>query len=218
MSSSTCVASGWRIGKFYLHLGPINNASVQQEVLRRTNRLLPSDTTWTAQTTKPQTILRCRGNVFTETLPCNDTWIRRQNHRLSFYTRRTAQKTTRSNNSSIVACIDCRGKAFTEPLPRGDRRGYTHRHTEWWVGFMKYAVEMGSGSMIYIPSFIKIGSGTKILLGGIHRHTDRQQGDMISLFLFFRLIHEFWNCYKTSEKKNPVFRNSAFSSINFSNF
>jgi hypothetical protein len=26
-------------------------------------------------------------------------------------------------------------------------------------GFMKYFVEMGSGAMIYIPSFIKIGSG-----------------------------------------------------------
>jgi hypothetical protein len=25
-------------------------------------------------------------------------------------------------------------------------------------GFMKYAVEMGSGAMIYIPSFIKNGS------------------------------------------------------------
>jgi hypothetical protein len=24
---------------------------------------------------------------------------------------------------------------------------------------MKYAIEMGSGAMIYIPSFIKIGSG-----------------------------------------------------------
>jgi hypothetical protein len=26
---------------------------------------------------------------------------------------------------------------------------------------MKYAVEMGSGAMIYIPSFIKIGSGNQ---------------------------------------------------------
>jgi hypothetical protein len=26
-------------------------------------------------------------------------------------------------------------------------------------GFMKYAVEMGSGAMIYIPSLIKIGPG-----------------------------------------------------------
>jgi hypothetical protein len=37
---------------------------------------------------------------------------------------------------------------------------------------MKYAIEMGSGVMIYIPSFIKIGSGIQKLMGGIHRHTD----------------------------------------------
>jgi hypothetical protein len=37
---------------------------------------------------------------------------------------------------------------------------------------MKYAVKMGSVAMIYIPSFIKIGSGIQKLIGGIHRHTD----------------------------------------------
>jgi hypothetical protein len=37
---------------------------------------------------------------------------------------------------------------------------------------MKYAVEMGSVTMIHIPSFIKIVSGTQKLIGGIHRHTD----------------------------------------------
>jgi hypothetical protein len=37
---------------------------------------------------------------------------------------------------------------------------------------MKYAVEMGSGVIIYIPSFIKIGSGIKKLIRGILRHTD----------------------------------------------
>jgi hypothetical protein len=31
---------------------------------------------------------------------------------------------------------------------------------------MKYAVEMGSFAMIYIPSFIKIGLGIQKLLGG----------------------------------------------------
>jgi hypothetical protein len=31
---------------------------------------------------------------------------------------------------------------------------------------MKYAVEMGSGAMIYIPSFIKIGSSIQMLMGG----------------------------------------------------
>jgi hypothetical protein len=37
---------------------------------------------------------------------------------------------------------------------------------------MKYAVEMGSGAMIYVPSFIKIGSGIQKLIRGIHGHTD----------------------------------------------
>jgi hypothetical protein len=30
---------------------------------------------------------------------------------------------------------------------------------------MKYAVEMGSGAMIYTPSFIKVGSGIQKLMG-----------------------------------------------------
>jgi hypothetical protein len=37
---------------------------------------------------------------------------------------------------------------------------------------MKYAVEMGSGVMMYIRSFVKIGSGIQKLIGGIHRHAD----------------------------------------------
>jgi hypothetical protein len=35
---------------------------------------------------------------------------------------------------------------------------------------MKYAVEMGSGDLIFIPSFIKIGSGILKLIGVIHGH------------------------------------------------
>jgi hypothetical protein len=38
---------------------------------------------------------------------------------------------------------------------------------------MKYAAEMGSGAMVYIPSFRKIGSGIqKLTVRGIHRHTE----------------------------------------------
>jgi hypothetical protein len=37
---------------------------------------------------------------------------------------------------------------------------------------MKDAVEMGSGAMICIPSFVKIGSGIQKLMRGIHRHAD----------------------------------------------
>jgi hypothetical protein len=37
---------------------------------------------------------------------------------------------------------------------------------------MKHVVEMGSGAMIYIPGFIKIGSGIQKLIRGMHRHPD----------------------------------------------
>jgi hypothetical protein len=40
---------------------------------------------------------------------------------------------------------------------------------------MKCGVEMGSGAMIYVPSFIRIGSGIQTLIKGIHRHTDRKK-------------------------------------------
>jgi hypothetical protein len=41
---------------------------------------------------------------------------------------------------------------------------------------MKYAVEMGSDAKIYIPSFIKIGSGIQNLMGvGIYRHTESME-------------------------------------------
>jgi hypothetical protein len=36
---------------------------------------------------------------------------------------------------------------------------------------MKYAVEVGSGAMIYIPSFINTGSGIQKLIG---EYTDTQ--------------------------------------------
>jgi hypothetical protein len=43
---------------------------------------------------------------------------------------------------------------------------------------MKYAVEVGSVAMIYVPSFIKIGSGIQKLLGrGIN--TQRQWGSHV---------------------------------------
>jgi hypothetical protein len=37
---------------------------------------------------------------------------------------------------------------------------------------MNYAVEMGSGAIIYRPSLIKIGSGIQKLIGGIHIQTN----------------------------------------------
>jgi hypothetical protein len=40
---------------------------------------------------------------------------------------------------------------------------------------MKYAVEMGSFAVIYIPSLIKIGSGIQKLLGGDTQITGRKE-------------------------------------------
>jgi hypothetical protein len=37
---------------------------------------------------------------------------------------------------------------------------------------MKYAVEIGSSPVIYIPSFVNIGLSFQKLIWGIHRHTD----------------------------------------------
>jgi hypothetical protein len=50
---------------------------------------------------------------------------------------------------------------------------------------MKYAVEMGSGTMTYSPSSIKIDSGIQKLTE-VGSQTYRQQGDHISLLLFFQ--------------------------------
>jgi hypothetical protein len=54
---------------------------------------------------------------------------------------------------------------------------------------MTYAVEKGSGAMIYIPSFINIGSGIQKLLerGYSDTETDRQHGDLTNLFYFFNI-------------------------------
>jgi hypothetical protein len=44
---------------------------------------------------------------------------------------------------------------------------------------------MGSGAVIYIPNFIKIGTGIQKLIGGGGIH--RQQRDLISLLYFFKI-------------------------------
>jgi hypothetical protein len=51
---------------------------------------------------------------------------------------------------------------------------------------MKYAVEMSSGVLIYIPSLIKIGLGIQKLVRGIYRHTDRMEIALV-YFHFFRI-------------------------------
>jgi hypothetical protein len=84
------------------------------------------------------------------------TWrIHRQTHRLSFDATRNAQKTTCPTILPLLrvffsagTCLSIRCLATEE--------GYTYGHTDGWQGFIKYSVEMGSGAMMYIPSFKKL--------------------------------------------------------------
>jgi hypothetical protein len=92
-----------------------------------------------------------------------DDRIYRQTHTLISYDADHIQNDA-SNKHSIVVFIRCHGNVFTEPMPCNDTRGYTYGHEDWWQGFMKYAVEMGSVAMIYIPSSMKIGSGIQKLM------------------------------------------------------
>jgi hypothetical protein len=50
--------------------------------------------------------------------------------------------------------------------------GYTYRHTDRWEEYMKHSTEMGSGAMMFLPSFMKTGSAIQKFMRGIYRHTD----------------------------------------------
>jgi hypothetical protein len=102
-------------------------------------------------------------------------------------------------------CIRYRGNVSTEPLPSNDRgiftkpsrclatKAYTYTDTQTDGRDFYYAVEMGSGAVIYVPSFIQIGSGIQKLIGGIqththtHTHTYGQECNLISLIYFFKI-------------------------------
>jgi hypothetical protein len=52
---------------------------------------------------------------------------------------------------------------------------------------MNYAIVMGSGALIYVPSFIKIDSAIQSWYGGgIHRHTDSKVVSY-AYFYFFKI-------------------------------
>jgi tetrahydrodipicolinate N-succinyltransferase len=54
-------------------------------------------------------------------------------------------------------------------------------------GIMRNSAEMGSDAMMYIPSFINIGSGIRKFMGGDTNkgtQTNKQQSNVISLFFF----------------------------------
>jgi hypothetical protein len=67
---------------------------------------------------------------------------------------------------------------------------------------MKYAVEVSSGAMIYISSFIKIFSAIQKLIAG-DTQTYRQHGYLISLLLFlFRIRKKNTDFYLISHRNS----------------
>jgi hypothetical protein len=50
---------------------------------------------------------------------------------------------------------------------------------------MKYAIHMGSGAMMYIPSFIKIGSGLQKIIGGEDMQTQGHTDSMVISYAYF---------------------------------
>jgi hypothetical protein len=75
-----------------------------------------------------------------------------------------------SNNSFSLECV-CLAAVIILPsrflATIGGIRVQTHRLMR---EIYEVRVEMGSGTAIHIPSFVKIGSGVQKLIGGIHRH------------------------------------------------
>jgi hypothetical protein len=68
-------------------------------------------------------------------------------------------------------------------------RIHMHAHTDWWQGLKQHTVQMGSGAMIYMQSFRKIGSDIQKLSGG-DTLIYWQQGDPIILLLSFFKIRK----------------------------
>jgi hypothetical protein len=79
---------------------------------------------------------------------------------------------------------------FTEPLPNNDKGVHIQTHILMGGIFLIRPIDTGSDAVIYVTSFIKIGSGIQKFIRGIHRHTHththtyRQQHDLISLLYF----------------------------------
>jgi hypothetical protein len=57
--------------------------------------------------------------------------------------------------------------------------------TGLWEGSVKYAVEVGSGAITYMPIFIKIGSGIQTFITE-DTQTHRQYGKLRAHFFFFK--------------------------------
>jgi hypothetical protein len=60
---------------------------------------------------------------------------------------------------------------------------HTDTQTDW-RDFFNQAIEVGSGAVIYVASFIKIGSGVQMLIGG-YTHKDKDSNVISQAYSIF---------------------------------
>jgi hypothetical protein len=72
----------------------------------------------------------------------------------------------------------------------------------WWERFMKYVVEVASDSMVYIPSFMKIGSVNQLILSLLPR-----QWEAAVLVLLMGRIYDVcrWDVFRWHDIYTPSF-------------
>jgi cytochrome c oxidase assembly factor CtaG len=83
------------------------------------------------------------------------------------HTIRTAKKTRRSTILLLLPCVFVAAVTFLPSRCLATIGRYT------WEGFTKYATEMSSGAMIYIPRFVKIVSAIQKSMEGGYTDTHR---------------------------------------------
>jgi hypothetical protein len=89
-------------------------------------------------------------------------------------------------------CIRCRGDVFTEPLPSNDKGIHTHTH-KLMGRIYEIALEIDSGALIYIPSFIKLRSRIQKLIGG------------------YTNTHTAWRSHTPTWEQNEIISQSKFA-------
>jgi hypothetical protein len=69
---------------------------------------------------------------------------------------------------------------------------------------MKYTVEMGSCAMIYIPSFIQIGSAMPKSIEGMHRHTQTAWRSHKPTSIFFSKYEKLANKTQRTHQNSTI--------------
>jgi hypothetical protein len=161
LPSSTSSTWKWNLG-----------SEDQQDQLGRTSRIFSFDTMRTAYKTTLQQFLSAPGKPLPSCYLATTEGYR--DRPTDFHLIRHGQHRNWRVQQFFYCCV------YSLSRERVYQAAASQRYTDWGEGFMNYAVGMGSGAIIYIHSFIKMGSAIQKLIGG-DAQTHRQHGNLTSL-------------------------------------